>query len=579
MSSEYIRERITMKNSGKIIKNLYSEIGLWRSSMAIVVVWLMFLTAAQAAQAGTATFGDGPSKDDESVFQISISHLKNHAQDWGIDNADKDLRLNRISRDDLGQVHVRLDQVHNGVSVFGYQLIVHMDRDGKLLSITGNHRRGINIKTDPVLTSEMAKKNALKHFSGTAASTSEVELMLYPTDDGKVVLVYRIALEDLSLPDRTVIFVDANNGKIVYSYKDLRTPVAEGTAQVQAGGLQASSPQEPDAAAAAAPAVGTGKSLYSGTVSINTTLNNGRYYMLDMAKGSGSTAGGYTRTNDMNNRYFGSGTLFSDLDNIWGNFMNTDRATAGVDAHFGAEMTWDYYLTTYGRRGVYNDNKGTLSKVHYGRRYSNAFWSDSCRCMTYGDGDGVSFSPLVSLDVAGHEMTHGVTSATAGLIYSKQSGGLNEAMSDIFGTMVEFYASTHGAAKTPNYLIGEDVYTPAIPGDALRYMDNPTRDGYSIDTFYDYYDGIDVHYSSGIANNAFYLLSEGGTHRLGGNVTGIGNDKAERIFFRALDVYMVPSETFSQARAHTIQAATDLYGPASQEVISVGEAWSAVAVV
>jgi Zn-dependent metalloprotease len=109
-------------------------------------------------------------------------------------------------------------------------------------------------------------------------------------------------------------------------------------------------------------------------------------------------------------------------------------------------------------------------------------------------------------------------------------------------------------------------------------MDNPTRDGYSIDTFLNYNDGIDVHYSSGIANNAFYLLAEGGTHRLGGAVTGIGKDKAELIFFRALDVYMAPSETFSQARAHTIQAATDLYGPSSQEVISVGQAWSAVGV-
>jgi Zn-dependent metalloprotease len=366
---------------------------------------------------------------------------------------------------------------------------------------------------------------------------------------------------------------------LVDSYNNLQTllPSGENQAHAQVDSLKASSLQESNSVAVA-PAIGTGKSLYSGTINIGTALNQGKYFMLDMAKGSGSTVNGYTRTNDMNNKMFGSGTIFSDLDNIWGNFLNTDRATAGVDVHFGAEMTWDYYQTTYGRRGVYNDSKGTLSKVHYGKRYNNAFWSDSCKCMTYGDGDGILFSPLVSLDVAGHEMTHGVTSAVSGLIYTKQSGGLNEAMSDIFGTMVEFYASTHGATKTPNYWIGEDVFTPATPGDALRYMDNPTIDGYSIDTFLNYNDGIDVHYSSGIANNAFYLLAEGGTHRLGGAVTGIGKDKAELIFFRALDVYMAPSETFSQARAHTIQAATDLYGPSSQEVISVGQAWSAVGV-
>ncbi len=546
--------------------------------MAIMVVWLMFLTAVQVVQAGTTTPGGVSSMDDKSAFQTSISHLKNHALDWGINNADTEFRLNRISRDNLGQVHVRLDQIYKGIPVFGQQLIVHTEGDGKLRSVTGNYRREINIQVEPVLTSEKAEENALKHFSGPVTNIPESELMLYPTDE-KVVLVYRVAMEDMSVPRRIVAFVDAKTGVLVDSYNDLQTLLPSGENQIhaQVDTLKAVPLQESNSVAVA-PAIGTGKSLYSGTVNISTVLNQGKYIMLDMAKGSGSTVGGYTRTNDMNNKLFGSGTLFSDLDNIWGNFLNTNRATAGVDAHFGAEMTWDYYLTTYGRRGVYNDSKGTLSKVHYGNRYSNAFWSDSCKCMTYGDGDGISFSPLVSLDVAGHEMTHGVTRAVAGLIYTKQSGGLNEAMSDIFGTMVEFHASTHGAVKTPNYWIGEDVYTPATPDDALRYMDNPTRDSYSIDTFLNYYDGIDVHYSSGIANNAFYLLSEGGTHRLGGVVTGIGNDKAELIFFRALDVYMVPSETFSQARAHTIQAATDLYGPSSQEVISVGQAWFAVGV-
>ena len=566
-----------MEKGGKKIKNLQSRIGLWRSLMAIMAVWLMFLTATQVVQAGTTTPGGVSGIDDKSIFQTSISHLKNHAQDLGIHNADTEFRLNRISRDNLGQVHVRLDQIYNGVPVFGYQLIVHTNNDGKLLSITGNYKQRINIQTKPVLTGENAKGNALKHFSSPATSTSESELMLYPNGEN-VVLVYRVVIEDMSIPQRIVAFVDANTGVIVDSYSDLQTLLPSGWKQVHVQVDNSKAPLQELNSVAIAPAIGTGKSLYSGTVNISTILYQGRYIMLDTAKGSGSTVSGYTRTNDMNNKLLGSGTTFSDLDNVWGNFLNTDRATAGVDAQFGAEMTWDYYLTTYERKGVYNNSKGTLSKVHYGNRYDNAFWSDSCKCMTYGDGDGVLFSPLVSLDVAGHEMTHGVTSAVAGLVYTKQSGGLNEAMSDIFGTMVEFYASAHGAAKTPNYWIGEEVFTPATPGDALRYMDNPTRDGYSIDTFLNYNDGIDVHYSSGIANNAFYLLAEGGTHRLGGVVIAIGRAKAERIFFRALDVYMVPNETFSQARNDTIKAATDLYGHSSQEVISVGQAWSAVGV-
>ena len=109
-------------------------------------------------------------------------------------------------------------------------------------------------------------------------------------------------------------------------------------------------------------------------------------------------------------------------------------------------------------------------------------------------------------------------------------------------------------------------------------MNDPTLDGSSIDTFADYNDNVDVHHSSGIANNAFYLLAEGGTHRLGGVVTGIGRSAAEQIFYRALTVYIIPSETFSQARAHTAQAAIDLFGPGSQQATSVGQAWAAVGV-
>jgi Zn-dependent metalloprotease len=292
-----------------------------------------------------------------------------------------------------------------------------------------------------------------------------------------------------------------------------------------------------------------------------------------------NTRGGL-RASDMRNRplRFRPGVVFTDADNSWGDGTTSDRASAAVDAHFGAEVTWDYYLTIHGRTGIKGDGVGSLSKVHYRSQFNNAFWNDGCQCMTYGDGDGTTFTPLVSLDVAGHEMTHGVTSSTAALIYDNQPGGLNEAISDIFGTVVEFFAAAHGAAKVPNYWIGEDVYTPGIPGDALRYMDNPTQDGHSIDTFADYNDRLNVHYSSGIANNAFFLLAEGGTHRLGGVVTGIGRSAAERIFYRALTVYMIPSETFPQARAHTTQAAIDLFGPGSQESISVGEAWSAVGV-
>lgn len=559
-----------MNKNGNKLKELKSQLGLWRSLMGFMVVCLMISTTTQIIQAGAATSTVNSKIDDTLVLQKSITHLQKQAQIWGIRNVQKEFLLKRINWDNLGQVHARLVQSYDGIPVFGRQLDVHMDGNGNLLSVTGNYLNGINVNVKPSLTEGKALEFALKQFSGNPTNIPDVELMLYPMDKN-VVLVYRVALEDFSKPTSTVAFIDANTGEIVESYDNLQTPVASSENQVhtQAGSSQGSSIRELNSKASV-PSLGVGKSMYSGEVIIDTLFSKNKYIMLDKTKGIGIKDTGYMRTSDMNNRKIGSGTIFSDADNTWGNFLATDRVTSGVDAQFGAEMTWDYYFDNWGRKGIFNDGKGTLSKVHYGINYSNAFWDGST--MTYGDGDGVEFTPLVSLDVAGHEMTHGVTQSVAGLVYSGQSGGLNEAMSDIFGTMVEFYAFYHGTATTPDYLIGEDIYTPAISGDALRYMNDPTRDGVSIDNFQNYKDGINVHYSSGIANKAFYLLSEDVN-------IGIGNEKAANIFFRALDVYMVPSETFSQARTHTIQAAKDLYGITSPEVTSVGQAWTAVGVV
>lgn len=513
--------------------------------------------------------GGASSVDDALAVHTSLAYLHLRASEWGIRNAYAEFRLRQVVQDTLGQIHVRLDQVYQGVPVFGQQLIVHLDRDGVPQSITGVYLEGIAVSTQPVLSAQEARTVAQQRFPGALTKTPQAEMVLLP-QEGEVRLVYRVVLHDEATPRRVVAFVDAISGEVVHSYNDLRTLLPARTRLGRAIG-------EPSPAAEAQPpgptvaAVGTGHSLYSGTVSLTTDHRGSAFTMLDATRGR-------LRTSDMQNRSFGQGQLFTDADNNWGNGATSDRASAGVDAHFGAEQTWDYYLTVHGRIGIKDDGAGARSRVHYRKGYNNAFWSDACECMTYGDGNGTSFSPLVALDVAGHEMTHGVTSATADLIYDNQPGGLNEAMSDIFGTMVEFFAAAHGAAKTPNYWIGEDAYTPGTPGDALRYMDNPTQDDHSIDTFADYSNALDVHATSGIANNAFFLLAEGGTHRLGGVVTGIGRNAAERIFYRALTVYMIPSETFSRARAHTTQAAIDLFGLQSQQVISVGEAWSAVGV-
>jgi Zn-dependent metalloprotease len=213
--------------------------------------------------------------------------------------------------------------------------------------------------------------------------------------------------------------------------------------------------------------------------------------------------------------------------------------------------------------------------------------------MTYGDGDGVNYLPLVAIDIAGHEMSHGVTSRTAKLVYSGESGGLNEGNSDIFGAMVEYYANN--AQNKPNYLVGERIYKVnngvPNPTTALRYMFKPSIDGHSPDCYSAGIGNLDVHYSSGVANHFFYLLAEGPVVPTGfsltpsqlvcnGNtaLTAQGRDAASKIWYRALTVYMTSNTSYAGARTATLNAAADLYGAGSPQHNAVAAAWSAVSV-
>jgi Zn-dependent metalloprotease len=213
--------------------------------------------------------------------------------------------------------------------------------------------------------------------------------------------------------------------------------------------------------------------------------------------------------------------------------------------------------------------------------------------MFYGDGDGVQYRPLTVIDVAGHEMSHGVAQATSGLYYSGDAGGLNESNSDIMGSMVEFYANN--ANDPGDYLIGEEIYIANVAGSsnqkALRYMYNPIKDTKSPNCYPAAgFGGVDPHYSSGVGNHFFYLLAEGsGAKNFGGmdhtsptcngsSITGIGRDAASKIWYRALDVYFTAGTTYPQARAATLNAARDLFGAGSTQYNAVAAAWSAVSV-
>ncbi|MEN9502549.1 MAG: hypothetical protein RI964_1834 [Pseudomonadota bacterium] len=249
---------------------------------------------------------------------------------------------------------------------------------------------------------------------------------------------------------------------------------------------------------------------------------------------------------------------------------------------------YSYYYNVHGRDS-YDGNGAILkSSLHYASAYNNAFWNGTQ--MVYGDGDGSTFTILSnSLDVTSHELTHAVTQKTAGLIYSNESGALNEATSDILAAANEAYTKNSGTPNSNTWKIGEDIYTPRTSGDALRYMNNPTQDGSSKDYYPERYTGTSdnggVHSNSGIANLAFYMMTMGGTHPRGktsiavpalSSTPSTSLTMASKIWYRALKQYFTSTTNFSTARTATMTAANDLYGANAKN--TVDKAWQAVGV-
>jgi len=248
-------------------------------------------------------------------------------------------------------------------------------------------------------------------------------------------------------------------------------------------------------------------------------------------------------------------------------------------AHLGT--TYQCYSVNFGRDSYTGTGTQMKSTVHHSTNYTNAFWNGTQ--MVYGDSDGVQSAPLgKSLDVTVHELTHAVTDSESDLIYSNESGALNEGMSDIFSAYCESWTKGWGSDAAV-WMIGDDVWTPNTPNDALRYMKNPTQDNSSKDYYPERYTGTQdnggVHWNSGIANLAFALLSDGGTHPRGKttvNVTGIGVQKAGKIFYETNANCLTASSNFAAAKTCTEQKAEQFYGAA--EKAAVTQAWEAVGV-
>ncbi|MCD7439749.1 M4 family metallopeptidase [Streptomyces lincolnensis] len=535
------------------------------SRLATAGVALTGATLVAAALSPTADAADRPTR--ATAVDNAAAVLVERAAQLGLTSA-QGTKVRDVVVDKDGTQHVRYDRTYRHLPVLGGDFVVHLAPDGSYRGADRATRSAVSLPdVTPALSAPKAADlavNALKavNLGETLKRLTARPRLVVDALHGAPKLAWRtdaVAQDSHGNPVARTVLTDAGTGGQIDAWDSVET------------------------------ATGDGRSLYGGTVPLETTLSGSTYQLKDATRGNTYTGDAANKTDlclltVCLNR--APSTVFTDADNHWGTGSTADRATAAVDAQYGTDVTWDYYKDVHGRNGIAGDGKGSYNRVHYGTNYNNAFWDDTCFCMTYGDGDGTQLGPLVSLDVAGHEMTHGVTSKTAALTYSGESGGLNEATSDIFGTLVEFHADN--ASDPGDYLIGEKVVRSGFARDALRYMDKPSRDGSSADYWSGSLGDLDVHYSSGVANHFAYLLAEGSgpktvngvaydspTHD-GSTVEGIGRDKLGAIWYRALTVYMTSSTNYTGARTATLSAAKDLYGAGSTEYGAVAAAWSAV---
>jgi Zn-dependent metalloprotease len=494
-----------------------------------------------------------------------------------------ELRRRNVRRDTMlsGRVHERYDQRWDGLRVVGGD-IVRQIRNGSTQSIFGQVHPVAGVRTDPALDEEAARAILQRLTTREVPADRRLELVILPREDNTYTLTYETHIWTADGWMKT--YLDAHTGDVVLQYNDLNTQAA---------------------------AVGTGTGVLGDRKKISARALSGRFVADDALRPptliTYDMQGNRQRTDAYLDGVYQPTTsdIASDTDNVW-----TDGAN--VDAHVYLGWTYDYYFKRFNRRGLDDDDAPIFAIVHPVRRadldldddsaldyFINAFWCGGCGpsgrgAMVFGEGLPPGFvlnSPVgqqtvdffsASLDIVAHELTHGLTDYSSGLIYLNESGALNESLSDVLGVAAEFYYQTAGSGlRQADYLMGEDSIRPG----GFRSLADPAAYG-DPDHYSRRFTGRDdnggVHTNSGIPNHAFYLAIEGGVNRTSGlRVTGVGGgnrEQIERAFYRAF-VNMLPSNaTFSNARAATIAAARELYGAGSAPERAITEAWTAVGV-
>ncbi len=460
-----------------------------------------------------------------------------------------DERLVERSRvvDPDGTAHVRYDRTWRGLRVVGGDAVAAVDRSGAVRVTWANGRKNVVPDTRSATSQAAALSVGRRAAAADAAlGTAAAERIVWAAS-GMPRLAWDVVTTGVQAdqtPTRRHTVVDAGSGAVIATWDDVKT--------------------------------GVGDTMYSGRVSVSTTPFPGGFALQDR---SGN------RTVDLFGTTSGTGTLVTDSDDLWGDGTPANRQTAAVEAQYGAQRTQDYLRIVHGRNGIWGDGQGVTSFVHFGVNYANAFWQDGM--MAYGDGPSGQ-RPFTALDIAAHEMSHGVSDATAAFIYVGESGALSESTSDIFATDAEFWVAN--PADPGDYQIGEQLHLAMSGGGPVRYLDRPSRDGKSADCWTPGLGALDVHYSSGLFNHWFYLASEGSGAKTingvaydsptctGASVTGVGRSVAARIWYRALTTKLTSGSGFVAGRDGAIASARELYGVNSQQCLGVERAFDALVV-
>lgn len=480
----------------------------------------------------------------------SKTFFEEYGEQLGL-NEKSQMQLVRVEHNANNWNHLRYQQYYDGIKIQGSEYILH-EHNNELISANGRIEANLEINTQAAINPVDAINIALKNdhskkyiWEVEPEHKPQAELIIidesYPDRSGNLVLAYKVELFSLNPIQKTRYFINAHTGDVILSYNALISCF---------GGP------------------GAAQTLYTGTQNIETEESNGEHILHDVTRGEGIT----TQSS--------KGTQYTDSDNFWEEASFTQKVGA-LDAHYGAQKTFDFYKNSFNRDGINGNNGRILLKIIDTTKYVNAFWETATQSTNFGIGDGVDTGPLTTLDVVGHEMTHGVTEHTCGLEYLFEAGAMNEGLSDIFGKSIEHkYDSANY-----DWLIGSKFFFK--PDTAFRSMSDPNR-------FKNprYYKGKNwntgsgdnggVHTNSGVLNHWFYLLVTGqsGTNEAGKtfDVKAMGFDATTQLIYQMMTDYLISTSYYHDAKEASLQVAENIYGKCSAEYMNIAEAWKAVGV-